>query len=281
MRQRPIPTVICSTLVEDGGDTALAALEAGAVELILKPAIGTKEFFEESSIRICDVIKAAAKATIAHRGLWSEPKIAIKPSAEKVVLRALAKTTDKVVAIGASTGGTEALRALLCEMPRNCPPIVIVQHMPAGFTTSFAKRLNDLSAIEVKEAEDGDQVVPGRAILARGDRHLRLNRSGARYFVNVYEAPLVSRHRPSVNVLFHSVAEIAGANAIGVILTGMGDDGADGLLAMRKAGAQTVGQDEESCVVYGMPREAFLRGAVVKQVALPQVANAVLAMAEG
>lgn len=282
MQQHPIPTVICSTLVESSSDTAVAALEAGAVELILKPTVGTKQFLEESRIRICDVVKAAARARL--RKHVREP---IKPATPKLTAdaviakpqfqgRAMAKTTQKVVAVGASTGGTEALRDFLQALPVDAPGIVIVQHMPEGFTASFAKRLNETSAIEVKEAADGDTVLAGRALIARGNHHMVLQRSGARYYVELREGPLVSRHRPSVDVLFRSTAACAGKNAVGVIMTGMGDDGAQGLLEMRNAGAYTIGQDEESCVVYGMPAEAAKRGAVVRVLPLPEIAGAVV-----
>ncbi|MDX1634869.1 MAG: chemotaxis response regulator protein-glutamate methylesterase [Marinobacter sp.] len=279
MAQHPIPVVICSSLVGQGTETQIRALESGAVDIIAKPTLGTRQFFAESRTRITDAIKAAAQARLKPLpAVRSQPRP--KLSADAVMpaggRRAMDETTEKIIAIGASTGGTEAIRQLLEVMPANCPALAIVQHMPEGFTRSFADRLNQLCAINVKEAEDGDSLLRGHALIAPGNRHMLIKRSGARYYVELKDGPLVSRHRPSVDVLFRSAARYAGANAVGAILTGMGSDGAEGLLEMRQAGAATLGQDEDSCVVYGMPREAFLRGGVGQQVALPEMAAAVL-----
>ncbi len=260
MAQRPVPVIVCSSLVGEGTETMMAALEAGAVDVIQKPAVATKRFLEESAIRIQDAIRAAALAKLSPRRPARPRRPVQRPAAA-----AMAKTTQTVVAIGASTGGTEALRFLLEAMPPYAPPIVIVQHMPAGFTKAFAQRLDATTEICVREAADGDSVLRGQALIAPGNLHTRLTRSGAAYRVVVEDGPLVSRHRPSVDKLFHSVAEVAGANAIGVIMTGMGNDGAAGLKAMRAAGALTLGQDEASCVVYGMPKEAAKMGAVMRE----------------
>lgn len=284
MRQHPIPTVICSTLVTDQSETAMQALEAGAVELILKPSIGTREFLEESRIRLCDAVKAASRARLkkmVRPASRSVPQA--KLNADVIVPapdRAMLRTTQRVVAVGASTGGTEAVRLLLSRLPVDCPGLVIVQHMPEGFTRTFAKRLDQTVAVGVKEAEDGDAVLQGRALIARGDHHLLVERSGARYRVKLNRGPLVSRHRPSVDVLFRSVASAAGKNAIGVILTGMGDDGALGMLEMRGFGAYNIAQDEESCVVFGMPAEALKRGGVNEVLPLNRIAEAVVRVAQ-
>jgi two-component system chemotaxis response regulator CheB len=278
MRQHPIPTVVCSTLVAERSETAILALESGAVELIAKPTLGTKRFLEESRVRLCDAVKAASRARVKRRGPGSTnviPKLtadAVMPAPNKPMLR----TTQRLVAIGASTGGTEAIRLLLGGLPIDSPAILVVQHMPEPFTRSFAARLNDMVALEVKEAEDGDAVLQGRALIARGDHHLLLERSGARYYVSLNQGPLVSRHRPSVDVLFRSTAAAAGKNAVGVILTGMGDDGARGMREMRDAGAATIAQDEESSVVYGMPAEAVGHGGVEQILPLQRIAEAIL-----
>ncbi|HET8933225.1 MAG TPA: chemotaxis response regulator protein-glutamate methylesterase [Polyangiales bacterium] len=278
MTQHPIPVVICSTLTEAGSQTALAALEKGAVEIITKPKLGTSEFLQESAIRICDVVKAAARTRPKklRASLRATPKLTADAMLPKPRPTALAKTTDKVVAIGASTGGTEALAVLLRALPRDSPGVVVVQHMPENFTASFAKRLNSLCAIDVKEATDGDSVLQGHALIAPGNKHMLLKRSGARYYVEVKDGPLVTRHRPSVDVLFRSTARYAGSNAIGVILTGMGDDGARGMLEMREAGAYNVAQDEHTCVVYGMPKEAAALGGVHLTLPLDRIAQEVV-----
>jgi two-component system chemotaxis response regulator CheB len=240
---------------------AVRALEEGAVEIIAKPSLGVGDFLRESRERLVEALRGAARARprLARR-MPTMPEETRQPERPESSL--LSVTTDRVVAVGASTGGTEALRQFLVPMPPDCPGLVVVQHMPEQFTTAFARRLNELCRIEVKEAAPGDRVQQGRALIAPGNRHLRVRRSGGYYRVEVLDGPRVSGHRPSVDVLFHSVARAAGANAVGVLLTGMGEDGADGLLAMRQAGAATLAQDEASCVVFGMPRAAIERGAV-------------------
>jgi two-component system chemotaxis response regulator CheB len=279
MAQRPVPVIMCSSLTEDGSETLVQAMEAGAVDIIAKPKVGTKQFLLESSVRLTDAA-AGAKLRQAARTPRPHP-VEAKLSADVMMpppgtTHAMAKTTERVICIGASTGGTESLREVLEALPPHSPGIVIVQHMPEKFTAAFARRLNTLCAVEVKEAEDGDTVMPGRVLIAPGNRHMLLQRSGARYFVAVKDGPLVSRHRPSVDVLFRSAARYAGVNALGIIMTGMGDDGACGLLEMKKAGAATVAQDEESCVVFGMPKEAISLGAAEKIVPLGRIAAEIL-----
>lgn len=279
MSQHPIPVVIISSLTARGTETALKALEFGAVEIIAKPQMDTKKFIEESKIRLCDAVKAAAMAKIKRRATQiTEITVQPKFSADAILPKfvhadsSMIKTTELVVAVGASTGGTEALRLFLEAMPLDSPGIIIVQHMPENFTKSFANRLNELCNITVKEAENGDTVIRGRALIAPGNHHMLLKRSGAKYFVEIKDGPLVNRHRPSVDVLFRSAARYAGRNAIGIIMTGMGDDGARGLLEMKEAGARTIAQDEKSCVVFGMPNEAIKHGAVEKILPLDQIA---------
>lgn len=279
MSQHPIPVVMCSSLTDQGSETALKALEYGAVEIIQKPRLGTKKFLEESRISICDTIKAAAQARVrpvpaAPRKVT--PKLSADVILEKPATKAMIQTTEKVVVVGASTGGTEALRIFLEALPADTPGIVIVQHMPEGFTRSFAQRLDSLCRINVKEANNNDTIIRGRALIAPGNRHMLLKRSGARYYVEIKEGPLVSRHRPSVDVLFRSAARYAGKNAVGVIMTGMGDDGANGMVEMKQAGAYTVAQDEASCVVFGMPQEAIKRGGVNLVIPLERIAREVL-----
>ena len=245
--------------------------------------MNTKQFIEESKIRICDAIKAAAGAKITRRR-YAEPQVMqVEPklSADAVLPKGVSgqsmlKTTEIVVAVGASTGGTEAISTFLQALPPDCPGIVIVQHMPEKFTTSFANRLNEICKITVKEAKDGDSVIRGQALIAPGNYHMLLKRSGAKYYVEVKEGPLVNRHRPSVDVLFRSTARYAGANAIGLLMTGMGDDGAKGLLEMKEAGARTVAQDEKSSVVFGMPKEAIKLGAADKVLPLDSMASYIL-----
>ncbi|OLP55844.1 chemotaxis response regulator protein-glutamate methylesterase [Rhizobium rhizosphaerae] len=291
MSQRPIPVVMCSSLTEEGTETLMQALEAGAVDVILKPKIGAADHLAEQAQRICEVVKGASQARIGSRRVASARASGASASASgpaqkltaDVMLppppagRAMAKTTEMVCCIGASTGGTEALRELLERLPANSPGIVIVQHMPEKFTAAFAKRLNGLCEVEVKEAQDGDPVLRGHVLIAPGDRHMLLERQGARYHVSVREGPLVSRHRPSVDVLFRSAARAAGSNAMAVIMTGMGDDGARGMLEMKQAGAYTVAQDEATSVVFGMPKEAIARGGVDKILGLPLLASEILA----
>jgi two-component system, chemotaxis family, protein-glutamate methylesterase/glutaminase len=282
MAQHPIPVVICSSLTDKGSDTAMAALERGAVEIITKPKLGTREFLQESCIRICDTVKSAARAGCGKRrekpsGIRQVgPKLTADAVLAKPPSHAMIETTDKVVAVGASTGGTEALREFLETLPLDAPGIVIVQHMPEKFTASFAARLDELCRINVREAANNDSVIRGQALIAPGNRHTLLKRSGARYFVEVRDGPLVSRHRPSVDVLFRSTARYAGRNAVGVIMTGMGDDGAHGMAEMKEAGATNIAQDEASCVVYGMPAEAVRLGGVDRVMPLRLIAGEVV-----
>jgi two-component system, chemotaxis family, protein-glutamate methylesterase/glutaminase len=280
MSQHPIPVVICSSQTEKGSENALRAFDYGAVEIIEKPKMGTRVFIEESRVRICDAVKAASlsrKRTVSIvEPAFIPPKLTADAILPKPKVLPSLKTTEKVVVVGASTGGTESIRVFLEAMPADSPGIVIVQHMPEKFTTAFAQRLDTLCKISVKEAEDGDSVIPGRALIAPGNRHTLLKASGARYFVEVKDGPLVSRHRPSVDVLFRSAARYAGKNAIGVIMTGMGDDGARGMLEMKESGAFNIAQDEASCVVFGMPNEAIKRNAVDRILPLDQICGLVL-----
>jgi two-component system, chemotaxis family, protein-glutamate methylesterase/glutaminase len=275
MSQHPIPVVICSSLAIERSETTLKALEYGAVEIIQKPSLGTKEFLKESRIHICDSVKAAAMAKIKkiHRMREVSPKLTADAVLPKPNSGAMIKTTEKVVAVGASTGGTEALRVLFESLPVDCPGMVVVQHMPENFTKAFAKRLDSLCQVSVKEASNNDTVLRGQVLIAPGNHHMLLKRSGARYYVEIKDGPLVSRHRPSVDVLFRSAARYAGKNAIGVIMTGMGDDGAKGLLEMKEAGARTIAQDEATSVVFGMPNEAIKLNAVDKVLPLELIAR--------
>ena len=274
MSERPTPVVICSTLTEKGARTTMEALAAGAVSIVTKPKLGLKQFLNDACDDLTAVVKAAALANVKQLAASaSQPAGAATKNTADVILpaagaRSMIQTTERVVAIGTSTGGTQALETVLTTLSRVTPGMVIVQHMPEKFTAAFAARLNGLCQIEVKEAQNNDRVMQGRALIAPGGKHMLLKRNGAQYHVEILDGPLVNRHRPSVDVLFRSVAKFAGANALGIIMTGMGDDGAAGLLEMRKAGAQTVAQDEESCVVYGMPKEAVKRGAVMKSLPL-------------
>jgi len=280
MAEHPTPVVICSTLAEAGTQTAMAALAAGAVTIITKPKIGLKQFLEDDSEDIISAVKAAAKANMKSvRATVKNTADVIMPAADKH--SAMIQTTERVVALGTSTGGTQALEVVLTALPRVTPGIVIVQHMPEKFTAAFAERLNSLCQIEVREAQNNDRVINSRALIAPGGKHMLLRRTGAQYYVEVMDGPLVNRHRPSVDVLFRSVAKCAGANALGVIMTGMGDDGAAGLAEMRNAGARTVGQDEASCVVYGMPKEAVKRGGVEKTVPLGAIAREIMQQMSG
>jgi two-component system chemotaxis response regulator CheB len=280
MEKDPIPVVVCSSKTEDGSGNAIRALEYGAVEIIQKPKLGTKQFLEESRMRICDAVRAAEMSRGKLGGTKPRPASEAAPKLTADVMlpkpdRTIVDTTEKVVVVGASTGGTEALREFLEAFPEDAPGIVIVQHMPEHFTEAFAKRLDGLCRINVKEAEDNDTVLRGRALIAPGNRHTLLKRSGARYYVEVKEGPLVCRHRPSVDVLFRSAARYAGKNSIGVIMTGMGDDGARGMREMRDAGAYTIAQDEASCVVFGMPNEAIKLGGVDAVLGLGNIAQEV------
>lgn len=271
MAERPTPVVMCSTLTEKGGQTTMQALAAGAVSFITKPKMGLKGFLEDDSNGIVSAVRAAARANMsALRGSMSgAPRpLAVRPAPMVATQEAMAETTDRVIAVGISTGGVQTIESVLTRLPRTVPGMVVVQHMPPNFTASLASRLNGLCDLEVLEAKDGDRVINGRVLFAPGGRHMRLKRSGAQYVVEVFDGPLVNHHRPNVDVLFKSVAQCAGRNAIGVVMTGMGDDGARGLREMLNAGAKTAAQDEASCVVYGMPKEAVKHGGVQHVVSL-------------
>ncbi len=279
MSEHPTPVVICSSLTEKGAETTVQALSAGAVEIITKPQIGLKRFLQESSGELVAAVRAASHANVRRLSNSPAMKIPTKLNADAILppaSHAMAQTTERIVAIGTSTGGTQALEVVLTALPRVCPGIVIVQHMPEKFTASFAARLNGLSQIEVREAKNNDRVIPGCALIAPGGKHMLLKRSGAYYHVEVVEGPLVNRHRPSVDVLFRSVAKFAGKNATGIIMTGMGDDGARGLKEMFDAGSATVAQDEASCVVFGMPKEAIKLGGAKRIMPLTEIHRAIL-----
>jgi two-component system, chemotaxis family, protein-glutamate methylesterase/glutaminase len=271
MQYHPMPVIILSSLTPQGSGTALEALAAGAIEVICKP--GGSYTVGEMCESLAEKIKLAAKTNL--KGLSTATK-----NAAPAGHLSMTETTNKLLAIGASTGGVQALSCVLSQLPTNCPGVVVVQHMPARFTTSFANRLNDECAVNVKEAQDGDHVVSGQVLIAPGGFHMRLCRSGAIYYVEVKDGPMVCRQKPSVDVLFESVAKYAGANAVGAILTGMGEDGASGLLSMRKSGARTIAQDEASCVVFGMPKEAIEMGAAEVITPLQNVARQLINMAQ-
>jgi len=277
MAQHPIPVVMCSSLVESGSETLMQAMEAGAVDIILKPKAGVGDHLIEARAHICEVVKGAAQARVGrrrdHGPAGAAPKLTADAMLPPASPRAVAGTTETIICIGASTGGTESLREVLEAMPADAPGMVIVQHMPETFTASFARRLDGLCAMDVKEAADGDTVLRGRVLIAPGNRHMMLERSGARYYVSVKDGPLVTRHRPSVDVLFRSASRAAGSNAVGVIMTGMGDDGARGMAEMKTAGAITIAQDEATCVVFGMPKEAIAHGGVDRIVPLHHLAQ--------
>ena len=272
MKHYPLPVIIVSSLTRNSGKLAMEALSFGALEVISKPSSAYS--VGEMSVQLIDKIRAVARLKVSP--------VEERPYKEnvqaKITSKPLSETTNKIIAIGASTGGTEALKTVLTGMPPNAPGTLVVQHMPANFTTSFAERLDELSAMTIKEAKDGDSLLNGVALLAPGNYHMLLKRSGANYYVRVKKGPLVHHQRPAVDVLFHSVADYAGSNAVGVILTGMGSDGALGLLKMKEAGARTVVQDEKSCIVFGMPKEAIKLGAVDKVVPLNSVSKTVLDM---
>lgn len=281
MAERPTPVVICSTLTEKGAETSLQALAAGAVSIVTKPKMGLKKFLEDSGSDIVSAVIGASQARLNRLTTTVAAPVKAKPkhTADAVLTAsgsAMTQTTEQLVAMGTSTGGTQALEAVLSQLPRVCPGIVIVQHMPEKFTAAFAQRLNNICEIEVLEATHGMRVIPGRALIAPGGKHMLLKRSGAQYYVEVIAGPLVNRHIPSVDVLFRSVAKTAGKNALGIIMTGMGDDGAAGLLEMRQANAYTIAQDEASCVVFGMPKEAIKRDAVEQVMPLSEIAKAIM-----
>jgi two-component system, chemotaxis family, protein-glutamate methylesterase/glutaminase len=283
MAEDPIPVVVCSGLAARGTEAAIRALEEGAVEVLAKPQLGVRDFLHDSAATLIDTIRGAAEARVRRRA--PAPPASPRHSADIVLPPRAAlpsplhPAADLIVAIGASTGGTEALRVLLEGMPEDAPGIVIVQHMPERFTAAFAARLDKSCRIEVKEAEAGDRLLRGRALIAPGNRHVLVRRGGVHYTVELSDGPPVSRHRPSVDVLFRSVAQTAGAQAVGVLLTGMGDDGAAGMLEMKRADAATIAQDERTSVVWGMPREAIVRGAVDEVLPLPSITAAILKQA--
>jgi len=279
MTQHPIPVVVCSSLTVKGSETLLKAMEYGAVDIIEKPRISAKKFLEESRIIICDAVKAASVAKlkkIPARSMQVRPKLTADAVLSKPKNLSMVKTTEQVIVVGASTGGTEALKVFLEALPEDFPGIVIVQHMPGKFTTAFARRLDTTCRVSVREASDNDTVLRGHALITPGNRHALIKRSGARYYVEVKEGPLVNRHRPSVDVLFRSAARYAGKNAVGIIMTGMGDDGAKGMLEMKEAGAYNIAQDEETSVVFGMPQEAIKKGGVDKVLPLEKIANEII-----
>ena len=291
MSEDPIPVVVCSALTGAGTEMAMRALEEGAVEIVTKRRVAVQDFLEESALRLVDAIRGAKQARLSllarrrQRPALDADRGALRSPPPREPLRSPAPPAPAgaadLIAIGASTGGTEALRDVLEALPPDSPPLVVVQHMPEPFTHAFAERLDRLCAVRVSEAVDGDVLGPGRALIAPGNHHLLVHRFGAQYRVELRQGPLVSRHRPSVDVLFRSVAAAAGARAVGVILTGMGEDGAAGLLAMRETGAFTIAQDEATCVVFGMPREAIARGAATLVLPLPAIGAAVLGAAAG
>ncbi len=304
MAERPTPVIVCSTLAEKGAQTTMQVLSAGAVDVITKPKIGVHDFLYEVRMSFIDTVKAAARANLKKLKrnqeiatnndvpVAAEPRFQKIPSATALgseippklsadamlppTARPMNQTTETVVVMGASTGGTQALELILRKLPLETPGIAIVQHMPSGFTAAFAERLNGLCAIEIKEAKNGDAIMPGRALIAPGNEHILLKRLGGKYFIEVKDGPVINRHRPSVDVLFRSAAQIAGKNAMGILLTGMGDDGARGMAELHSAGAYTIAQNEETCIVYGMPKEAIKRGAVDRVLALEHIADAIL-----
>jgi two-component system chemotaxis response regulator CheB len=281
MAERPTPVVICSSLTTQGAETTMQALAAGAMTIITKPTAKLKQFLEDSSAQLLGAVKAAAKANVQRLvPMAALPKVRPKLSADAVLAApagAMAQTTERIIAIGTSTGGTQALEVVLTALPRMVPGIVVVQHMPEKFTAQFAERLNTLCEVEVREAQNNDRVMPGRVLIAPGGRHMMLKRSGAQYVVEVVDGPLVSRHKPSVDVLFRSAARFAGRNCTGIIMTGMGDDGARGMREMFDAGAHTIAQDEASCVVFGMPKEAIKLGGVKEVKPLSSLPEAIVA----
>ncbi len=270
MQYHPVPVIIVSSLTPQGSQVALEAMENGAIEVLAKP--GSSFSVGDMSTQLKEKIRAAAKANLqpVRRTPASLSPVTANAS------QALRETTQKVIAIGASTGGTEALKEVLTKMPLNIPGVLVVQHMPAQFTRAFAERLNKICSIEVREAQDGDSVLNGQALIAPGNFHMSLKRSGAKYFVNIKDGPMVHHQRPAVDVLFHSVAQYAGSNAIGVILTGMGADGAQGILRLKELGGKTIAQDEASCVVFGMPKEAIRLGAIDRVVPIDRIPQEVI-----
>lgn len=289
MNERPTPVVICSTLTEAGAATTLEALASGAVSIVTKPKLGLRRFIEDASSDLVHAVKAAAIANVSklRPAPRAEPQHSVLPklTADAILAphggKALQQTTERIIAVGTSTGGTQALEQVLTRLPRVSPGLAIVQHMPEKFTAAFANRLNSLCEIEVREAKHGERLLPGHALIAPGGKHMMLKRSGAYYYMEVIEGPLVNRHRPSVDVLFRSAAKCAGANVLGIIMTGMGDDGARGLKEMRDAGASTIAQDEASCVVFGMPKEAIRLGGAQRVQPLNELPGSMLEFAAG
>jgi len=280
MAQHPVPVVVCSSIAETGNQAFLAALEAGAVDVVAKPRADSAQALANSAELIVTALRAAAHAKIGGRHKPPPAELKVEPRNDASVILPLGSPpkvrTDPIVVLGASTGGTEAIRAILMELPADCPPIAIVQHMPENFTGAFARRLDSLCAPEVKEAEDGDAMRQGRVLIAPGNRHMLVLRQARNYFVRIVDGPPVSRHRPSVDVLFRSAVGAAGSNATAVLLTGMGNDGAQGMLEMRGAGSHTIAQDEATCVVFGMPHEAIVRGAACAVLPLGKIAREIV-----
>ncbi|HMW47107.1 MAG TPA: chemotaxis response regulator protein-glutamate methylesterase [Cellvibrionaceae bacterium] len=272
MAERPTPIIICSSLAKKGTELSLQALAAGAIDVITKPQLGVKDFLLTAKQLLWTTVRGAATARMARHRVEREP-VAVAQPPVVADLVALTSTTDRITVIGTSTGGTQALEEILVSVPRTAPGIAVVQHMPELFTAAFAQRLNSICTVEVKEASSGDRLIPGRVLIAPGGHHLEIQRSGAQYIAKVFRGPAVNRHCPSVDVLFRSAAVAAGRNATGIIMTGMGDDGARGLLDMRQAGARTIAQDEASCVVFGMPKEAINLGAAKETLSLSKIAK--------
>ena len=279
MAEDPIPTLVCSGVAARGTENALLALEEGALGILTKPKLGVGNFLHESALALIDMVREAAQAKVKQRMPLRNFPSSRPASLFQLYIPIAARQAGTIVAIGASIGGTEALAEVLTALSADTPGVVVVQHMPEFFTSAFANRLNALCRIEVKEGEDGDQIIRGRAIIAPGNRHLSVVRRRGAFYVELSDGPLVSRHRPSVDVLFHSVASAAGANALGIILTGMGNDGASGMLDMKRAGSTTIAQDEKSCVVFGMPKEAISAGAVDTVAPLACIPNLIMAWA--
>jgi len=276
MSERPTPVIICSSLAEKGAELSLQALAAGAVDIFTKPQLGVKDFLLDTKQQLWNSVRGAASARLAKRGveIAAVAKKEVSKTASvntNVDLVSMTSTTDRITVIGTSTGGTQALETILTNLSRTCPGIAVVQHMPEKFTAAFAKRLNSVCEVDVKEAETGDRLIPGRVLIAPGGHHLEIQRSGAQYIAKVFRGPAVNRHCPSVDVLFRSAAKAAGRNVTGIIMTGMGDDGARGLLEMRQAGARTIAQDEASCIVFGMPKEAINLGAAKEILSLSKI----------
>lgn len=273
MSEHPTPVIICSSLAEKGAELSLQALSAGAIDIFTKPQLGVKDFLLDTKQLLWNSVRAAAGARLTRRAAatYANEKQAPEHKMPVADLVSMSSTTDRITVIGTSTGGTQALEAVLTNLSRTCPGIAVVQHMPEKFTAAFAKRLDSVCAVDVKEAETGDRLIPGRVLIAPGGHHLEIQRSGAQYIAKVFRGPAVNRHCPSVDVLFRSAARAAGRNVTGIIMTGMGDDGARGLLEMRQAGARTIAQDEASCIVFGMPKEAIHLGAAKEILSLTQI----------